>query len=151
MLEFFILRALCGGIGSKATEKGLTAFPYQLLVVVLWFVGEIGGLFLGFAIQEASSGGESESWFLPVICAYLGAAAGAGISFAIVAGQQASETGRKYDGGRGADDRPWGGAIPADAAAKFDQRPRRSGYPDQTDVGDRRPDDPRSEGVQYPK
>ncbi len=50
MLEIFMLRRLCGWLGDKAREKGHGPVPYQVLLVVLWFGGEISGAILGVVL-----------------------------------------------------------------------------------------------------
>jgi hypothetical protein len=76
MLEFFIIRALGGKIADIARNKGRSAVPYVLLLVLLWFGGEISGAFIGFGFLDEPLAG--------IGMALAGAAGGAGIAFAVV-------------------------------------------------------------------
>jgi hypothetical protein len=76
MLEFFIIRALGGKIADIARGKGRSAVPYVLLLVLLWFGGEISGALIGFGVLDEPLAG--------VVMALGGAASGAGIAFAVV-------------------------------------------------------------------
>jgi hypothetical protein len=86
MLEIIVLYYLCSSIGRTAQSKGLTAWPYQLMLVLFWFGGEVMGVIAG-AVLLAGSGGP------PVLlygCALGGAVLGVVLAFAI-ANSQADE------------------------------------------------------------
>ncbi|MCI0490375.1 MAG: hypothetical protein L0229_27595 [Blastocatellia bacterium] len=78
MLEILLLIFLTRKIGEICQEKGHKAGGYKALTVVLWFGGEIVGAIVG-ALATSGEGG-----VMIYILALIGAAVGAGISFAIV-------------------------------------------------------------------
>ena len=75
MIELIVLAFIVRRIGAIVEDKGHKARWYKVLTVVLWFGGEIFGIFLGFSM----SGGDSSGYFLGLV----GAAVGAGIAYAI--------------------------------------------------------------------
>ena len=80
MLEILLLRKIARHIGEIARGKGRTAWPFYLLLVVLWFGGEITGGIIGALL------GEMFGWsgLLIYLIALAGAAASAALSFFIV-------------------------------------------------------------------
>jgi hypothetical protein len=50
MIELVVLVLYCGKIGSMARDRRRSAWPYQLLTVLLWFGGEVGGAFVAIAV-----------------------------------------------------------------------------------------------------
>ena len=84
MLEILILIGLGKRIGSIVRAKGHSAGGYQALLVVLWFVGEIGGGFMGATFAWAvTQRGNDPGISLIYLFALLGAVMGAVIAFAI--------------------------------------------------------------------
>ena len=79
MLEIILLITLARRIGETVARKGRKGGWYKLLLVLLWFGGEIGGGVVGYLIADAA--GTSEIIAYPIALA--GAAAGAGIAFLI--------------------------------------------------------------------
>jgi hypothetical protein len=90
MLEILALFVLCRNIGRMARAKGWRSFRYQLLLVILWLVGEfVGGLIGGIAIvMYANFVGPlaDEAALLPYLVALIGAVICANIAFRIVRG-----------------------------------------------------------------
>lgn len=83
MIEILILFRLAGSIGKIVTAKGHKKGWYQLLLVVLWFVGEfLGGVF-GFVLGAALGDGEEPAMLFPYAFALGGAALGAVTAFVI--------------------------------------------------------------------
>ena len=83
MLEIIILIVLAKNIGKKVAEKGHKKFPYQLLVVALWFGGEILGGVLGAVIEIAAGEGQEPTLILDDFFGLAGAILGAVIAFAV--------------------------------------------------------------------
>lgn len=79
MIEIIILIFIARKIGKIAREKGLKPLGYQVLLVVLWILGELmlGGF--GYALV-----GDTELACAAYLFAILGALLGAGIAFLIV-------------------------------------------------------------------
>ena len=73
MLEIAILIVMCKRIGAIVRAKGHSAVGYQVLLVVLWFVGEIGGGFMGGIVAAILT----QQGDLPMALAYLFALIGA--------------------------------------------------------------------------
>ena len=86
MLEILLVWALAKKIGGIVAAKGHSRFGYQLLLVALWIGGELAGGVIGVLVQGAAGGEEQGFPCMAYICALLGAAAGAGIAFAIANG-----------------------------------------------------------------
>jgi hypothetical protein len=82
MLEILALLVLTKRIGKIVEEKGRKSGGYKILMVGLWFGGEIVGLILGTVI----AGGDPSAKWLPYLIALLGAVIGAGIAYAIANG-----------------------------------------------------------------
>jgi len=79
MLEIWAIWALTKKIGSMLEEKGRKSGWYKVLTVILWFGGEIVGAIIGAVI----TGGDEDAACLLYAFALGGAAAGAGIAYAI--------------------------------------------------------------------
>ena len=74
MIEIFLIIALTRQIGTIVEEKGYPSLKYKALTVLLWFGGELVGLFLGVAFTNG------ESQCLAYFIALLGAAIGAKVA-----------------------------------------------------------------------
>ena len=87
MLEIMILFAMGKSIAAKARAKGRRGTPYVLLLLGLWFGGEIFGALVVIVATAVTSGGEPDMFL-----AYLGALGfavlGAVIAFTIVGALQ---------------------------------------------------------------
>ena len=76
MLEIILVVYMCKMIGKTVRPLGRSAGGYQALLVLLWIVGEFGGAVVG-SLLLGSGGGL-------YVCALIGAAAGATVTFLIV-------------------------------------------------------------------
>jgi hypothetical protein len=85
MLEIILVFMCARSIGKIVADKGRTRIGYQLMLIGLWIGGEIAGLVLGFALQ-GGMGGDAGFPCMAYIFGLVGAAAGAGIAFAIAHG-----------------------------------------------------------------
>lgn len=74
MIELLMLMSFNKTIGHIARTRGRKAMGYQVLMVVLWFGGEIIGLFTGLVVLSMMNWNSPE---LVYEMALLGAAAGA--------------------------------------------------------------------------
>jgi hypothetical protein len=83
MLEILILFKLAGNIGRIVTAKGHKKGWYQLLLVVLWFGGELLGAVFGLVLGAVLVDVDEPPFFLSYVCALGGAALGAGTAFFI--------------------------------------------------------------------
>jgi hypothetical protein len=84
MLEILILIKLCRQIGEMARKKARRAWGYQLMLVLFWFGGEIGGAFFA-GLVLLLCGEEIEDYLILVyLSAIAGAALGAWTAFVIV-------------------------------------------------------------------
>jgi hypothetical protein len=83
VLEILILYKLCKNIGQILEAKGRPKFPFQLLVVVAWFGGEVGGGILGAIVESLALEGQEPTMLFAYIFALIGAALGAFIVFRI--------------------------------------------------------------------
>jgi hypothetical protein len=83
MLEILLLIVFCKKIGSIVAEKGYSKFPFQLMLVALWFGGEIAGLVIGFVASGASLGRAGGPDLSVYVFGLGGAAVGAIIAFVI--------------------------------------------------------------------
>jgi uncharacterized membrane protein YeaQ/YmgE (transglycosylase-associated protein family) len=136
MLEIIILIVLAGKIGKTVEAKGRRKGPYQLMLVGLWFGGEVFGALLGGILTFALSNDPDPPLFLAYVLALVGAIVGAVISFAIVNGLSPLPTEDDfYRGGRGHE--AWADAD----VGKFGAKPRPGGeeITDRPEPG--RPDD----------
>jgi hypothetical protein len=80
MLEIIALIALSKRIGNTVQAKGLSPTRYKVLLVVLWFIGEIAGLMAFNALESGIRDGET---LVLVLCAAAGASLGAVAAFTI--------------------------------------------------------------------
>jgi hypothetical protein len=86
MVEILILYRLCSLIGYRAREKGRRAIGYQLMLILFWFVGQVGTILLaGLAFALLSGEPFGEDLLYAYLAAFLGAALGAWFAFRIVA------------------------------------------------------------------
>jgi hypothetical protein len=83
MLEIILLIILGKRIGNIVAEKGHRRFPMQLLLVVLWFAGEVGGAIVGGVVETVAAGGQEPSFLFALLCAIAGAILGAFTAFTI--------------------------------------------------------------------
>jgi hypothetical protein len=83
VLEILILVALCRNIGKIAATRGRRKWPFQLLVVGLWFSGEIAGGMVGNIISLIRAPDLEPSMIIVYPVAVAGAAAGAFVAFLI--------------------------------------------------------------------
>lgn len=79
MLEIIVLIFLTRKVGEIVEEKGRRSGWYKVLTVVLWIGGEIIGAIVGLVVAGATGSGQAVMY----ICALLGAAIGAALSFII--------------------------------------------------------------------
>lgn len=79
MLEILALWALVKNIGKMVEAKGCKSGWYKMLTVILWFGGEFVGAIAGAII----TGADESVQCLVYMFALAGAAAGAGIAYAI--------------------------------------------------------------------
>jgi hypothetical protein len=85
MLEVIILFRLCRRIGRAARAKGRGATRFQVLLLLLWFGGEIGaGLAFAAALTWGFRVDPDEYILFFYLAALIGAAAGAWLAFRIV-------------------------------------------------------------------
>jgi hypothetical protein len=77
MLEILLLYALGKNIAEKAENQGKGGTLFVIILIVLWFLGEITGGVIGFVVT-----GEP---LYAVMYAYIGAAAGAVLAYTFLA------------------------------------------------------------------
>jgi hypothetical protein len=111
MLEILALIWMCRSIGTKLRKKGYQKrWPYQLLLVVLWFTGELMGGIIGGVIAALQGMTENDGAMLIAwIIGLIGAIIGAVIVFVIVGGLPPAEVEEEFvlpDGDYGARFRP---------------------------------------------
>jgi hypothetical protein len=82
MLEILALRGMAKKLSEMAKDRGVTAWPFLVLLFVLWFGGEIGGLVAGIATLEHDGDGLN---ILVYVFALVGALIGGSIPFIIMA------------------------------------------------------------------
>ena len=84
MLEIIVLWQLCKSLGRILRDKGRKPRPFQILLVVMWFGGELAAGFVAGIVQVARQG-QLDPGVNPAVYlfAVLGAACGAGITFLI--------------------------------------------------------------------
>lgn len=85
MLEILVLFFLCKKIGEMVRRKGRTAIGYQVMTVLFWIGGEVGGgiaWVIFMIVTGAQIGADIDLTIIPF--ALVGAAMGAGLSFLIV-------------------------------------------------------------------
>ena len=84
MIELIVLAFIVRRIGALVEDRGHKARWYKVLTVVLWFGGEVLGIFIGISM----SGGDSNGYIIGL----LGAAVGVGIAYAIADNLEYVET-----------------------------------------------------------
>src|SRR5262245_9075511 len=82
MLEILALRGLSSKLREMAKDRGMPEWPFLVLLFVLWFGGEIGGVVVGIVALEQDRDGVN---FLLYVFALAGAAIGGAIPFLIMA------------------------------------------------------------------
>jgi len=75
MLEILLVVYLCKQLGKMLRAKGRSATGFQVLLVIAWIVGELGGGIVGVALTNSPGG--------MYLFALMGAAAGAATCFII--------------------------------------------------------------------
>jgi hypothetical protein len=84
MLEIMLVIGLWKAMGTLVENKNRYALPFQILVVVMWFGGEIFGAIFGAVLARLNN--EDLRFNLKgYLFALIGAALGAGLIFAIAA------------------------------------------------------------------
>lgn len=79
MIELIVIWRLSVNIGRIAAEKGLKKFPYQLMAVLLWILGEFSGGGLAYIVLEKPA-----DKLLTYAFCLVGAVLGAVISFQVM-------------------------------------------------------------------
>jgi hypothetical protein len=77
MLELLLLYALGKNIAEKAENQGKGGALFVIILIVLWFLGEITGAFIGMAV--------SGEVLYAILWAYVGAACGAILAYTFLA------------------------------------------------------------------
>ena len=84
MIEIFALIAMSKNISARAKSQGRSGAPFVLLLIALWFGGEIGGAIGGVVLSTIIDPGSEPNmlfcWLGAMACAIIGAA----IAFQIV-------------------------------------------------------------------
>ena len=83
MLEIIVLILLCKHIGERVRSAGRKPFRYQVLMVCLWFGGEMAGGFTGVFLCELLDIDPGLRFGVTYGCAIGGAVLGAFVAFAI--------------------------------------------------------------------
>lgn len=94
MLEIILLFVMCKNIGQIVRKKGRRPFGFQLLLVGMWFGGEIVGALLGTIATTIIDGRYEGVGLLAYISALLCAGVGAWLAFQI-ARRAAGESDRR--------------------------------------------------------
>jgi hypothetical protein len=84
MLEILILIRLGQGISNRARDKGRSGGLFVVLLLLLWFGGEICGGIAGAVIGMVAMGQDEPALVVCYLGALVGAAIGAVVAFAIV-------------------------------------------------------------------
>lgn len=84
MLEIFALISLGKNIAAKARVKGRRGGPFVLLLVVLWFGGEIFGAIVAGVVSMVALGDDEPNILILYLGAIPGAIIGAVVAFQIV-------------------------------------------------------------------
>ena len=79
MLEIIIVWQIAKRIGNEAIQKGLKKGSYQVMAVLLWFIGEFTGAVLGGILF-----GPDAAFWIVYVFGLVGAVVGTGISFGIM-------------------------------------------------------------------
>jgi hypothetical protein len=74
MLEILLLVYLCKNIGQKLRAKARKPLLLQILLILMWFGGEVVGFIVGMVVYTVVYGQEPPEFSLPI---YLGAIVGA--------------------------------------------------------------------------
>lgn len=87
MLEIILVIALCKNLGARVRAKGRTAWPFQTMLVFLWFGGElVGGIVAGIMHAIRNGGVPVDTFDLSLYAIALASAGlGAGLVYLIVA------------------------------------------------------------------
>jgi uncharacterized Tic20 family protein len=89
MLEILALWWLTKRIGAIVRQKGRESLAYQIIAVVLWFGGEIGGALLGLLLSAFMD----ETYIcLLYLFALIGAVGGGGLAYFIANSLSAADT-----------------------------------------------------------
>jgi hypothetical protein len=83
VLELIVLIMLCRSIGKKVRAKGRAPLGYQMLLLAMWFGGEVGGGILGAMVSVVTRNEES-AFLMAYGIAVIAAIAGVTITFVIV-------------------------------------------------------------------
>lgn len=97
MIEIFALISLGKNIAAKAREKGRSGGPFVLLLVVLWFVGEIFGAIVAGVVAMIALGDDEPNMLILYLGAIPGAIIGAVVAFQIVKAIAPANTRGEYD------------------------------------------------------
>ncbi|MGI9472439.1 MAG: hypothetical protein ACR2NZ_12940 [Rubripirellula sp.] len=83
MLEILIVIGLCRSMGKMLRAKGRKPLLMQIMLVVMWIVGEFTGGFIAGIVHVLRHGENVEMGFGVYVFAIVGAVIGAGITFLI--------------------------------------------------------------------
>src|SRR5262249_16737476 len=89
MLEIIVLFRLGRNIAARARDKGRRGTPFVLLLLALWFGGEIVGAVAGVVLSQVLNGRREPSALLIYVVALAFATIGAVIAFKVVNSQAA--------------------------------------------------------------
>ena len=84
MLEIILLWVLGKKVAAIASNKGRSGTPYVLLLVLLWFCGEVGGVLAGIAVSQILVMNDDSEILVVIVGALIGAITGAVIAFVVV-------------------------------------------------------------------
>jgi hypothetical protein len=97
MLEILILIRLGQGIANRARAKGRSGGLFVVLLLFLWFGGEICGGIAGAVVGMVAMGQDEPALVVCYLGALAGAAVGAVIAFAVVNGVAPVRKHDEYD------------------------------------------------------
>jgi hypothetical protein len=83
MIEIFVLYRLCTSLGARPRAKAQPTIPYQILLVVGWFIAEFVGGVVGFIVSALATGNTEGVGILPYVFALAFAAGSALLIFLI--------------------------------------------------------------------
>jgi hypothetical protein len=83
MLEILLLFKSSRKLLEMAKDRGIAGWPFVILLIILWFGGEVAGAVAGFIFLGAPNNDGFN--FGVYICAIVGAVIGAGVTFGIMA------------------------------------------------------------------